>query len=163
MPYDWHVRDDGSRHLVVWRHRSLSPAGFAWAIGAAAVALSLPMIAMVGSAVMWGLLPFAAAALAALWWAVQHGWRGGGPREDMTLERAALELTRHDPGRSPRRWRANPFWVRAALRRDGPVESYLTLTDGVREVELGAFLSADERRQLHAEIVAALGDIRAPG
>ena len=37
-----------------------------------------------------------------------------------------------------------------------PVEDYLTLTDGQRVIELGAFLSPDERRALHAELTRAL-------
>ena len=63
-------------------------------------------------------------------------------------------LTRHDPGRADRTWRGNPYWVRLKLDA-GPVEDYLTLTDGGREIELGAFLSPEERRALYTELAAA--------
>jgi uncharacterized membrane protein len=37
----------------------------------------------------------------------------------------------------------------------GPVENYLTLRGGDREVEIGAFLDAKERLALYGEIKAA--------
>lgn len=163
MPYAWQPDDpDGTRHLLIWRHRSLTPEGFAWVIGLAATALTLPLLAVVGSAVMWGLLPFALAALAGLWWAVQRGWKGGGSFEEVALSPARMSVTRHDPGRPSRNWQGNPYWVRLTLRRDGPVEDYLTLTDGRREIELGAFLSPEERRSLRSDLAAALSDLIRP-
>ena len=120
------------------------------------------MLAVVGSAVMWGLLPFALAALAGLWWAVQRGWKGGGSFEEVALSPARMSVTRHDPGRPSRNWQGNPYWVRLTLRRDGPVEDYLTLTDGRREIELGAFLSPEERRSLRSDLAAALSDLIRP-
>ena len=42
----------------------------------------------------------------------------------------------------------------------GPVPNYLTLQGGPREVELGAFLSQDERVALRAEVQAALARLR---
>lgn len=160
MPYEWQPDSGEARRLLIWRHRSLTPQGFAWVIGAAAVALVLPLVAVIGRAVMWGLLPFAAAALIGLWWAVQHGWRGGGPFEEVTLTSDRMGVTRHDPGRKPRHWQGNPYWVRLALHSDGPVEDYLTLSDGARMIELGAFLAPEERRALRAELEAALAGLR---
>lgn len=166
MPHEWHdhIDRDGQpvRRLVIWRHRSLTPRGFAWAIGGAAAALVLPLLALVGSAVMWGLLPFAAGVVWALWYAMQYAWRRGGTVEELALRPDRLHVTRRDPGRASRVWQANPFWVRLTLR-DQPVEAYLTLTDGgAREIELGAFLTPDERRQLHDELGRALAAMRAP-
>ncbi|HHW34252.1 MAG TPA: DUF2244 domain-containing protein [Paracoccus solventivorans] len=160
MPYAWQPdAPDGARRLLIWRHRSLTAHGFVWFIGATALLLVLPLVALTGSAVMWGLLPFALAALAGLWWAMQRHWRGGGSFEELTLTPDTLLVSRHDPGRPPRHWQANPYWVRLTLRRDGPVEDYLTLTDGQREIELGALLSPEERRQLRDDLAAALGDL----
>lgn len=165
MPYAWQPDDfDGTRRLLIWRHRSLTPRGFVWMIGLAAAAMSLPLLAVVGSVVMWGLLPFALAALAGLWIAVQHDWKGSGPMEEVALTPQSMSITRRDRGRPDRHWQTNPYWVRLSLRHDGPVEDYLTLTDGQREIELGAFLSPEERRGLRADLAAALADLgHAPG
>lgn len=167
MPYRWHdhaaapERSGAVLHeLVLWPHRSLPRRGFVWFIGATAALLALPLLAVVGHAVLWGLLPFALAAVAGLWFAIGRSYRSGETREVLRLGREALDLTRSDPGRPDRRWRANPYWVRVALRADGPVEAYLTLSGGGREVELGAFLSPEERRALEPELRRRLAGLR---
>ena len=42
----------------------------------------------------------------------------------------------------------------------GPVEDYLTLTDGMREIELGAFLDSAERRALHDDLGRRLAGLK---
>lgn len=159
MPYEWHDLPPDQAELRLWPYRSLSAKGFVWVIGLTAAALALPLIAVVGSGVMWGLLPFAALPLWALWVAIRRSWRSGEACEVLRLGRDSLRLTRQDPGRANREWQANPYWVRPVLRT-GPVESYLTLTDGQREVELGAFLTAEERRELHGQLLNRLAALR---
>ena len=163
MPYEWQPQTaDGTRSLRLWRYRSLTPRGFAWVIGAAAVAMLMPLMAVVGTAAMWGLLPFAAIAMWALWSGVQFGWREGGTQEHLTLTRDLVVVVRHDPGRPDRAWQANPYWVRVSIRSDGPVDEYLTLSDGQRVIELGVFLGAEERLALRDILNAALDEMRAP-
>ena len=59
----------------------------------------------------------------------------------------------HIPWKGPKlEWEANPHWVSVKLRNDGPVERYLTLRGGGREVELGSFLTPEERESLHADL-----------
>ena len=50
--------------------------------------------------------------------------------------------------------------VTPTILRRGPVESYLTLTDGKREIELGAFLTPQERRHLHDDLLRRLANLR---
>lgn len=160
MPYLWQDPPDASvRRLVIWRHRSLDARGFVRVIGFSATALLVPLLALVGRGVLWGLLPFAAAALGGLWFAMQHGWRNGGPLEQLVLAHDSLSVTRHDPGRPDRHWRGNPYWVRLSLH-DRPVESYLTVSDGGRRIELGAFLTPEERRALRDDLAEALARVR---
>ncbi|MCB1513056.1 MAG: DUF2244 domain-containing protein [Hyphomicrobiaceae bacterium] len=47
--------------------------------------------------------------------------------------------------------------------RDGPVEDYLTLAAQGREVELGAFLTPEERRELDRELRHRLAALREEG
>lgn len=170
MPYHWTEQPAApeqsgavSHEVVLWPHRSLPRRGFVWFIGATAALLALPLLAVVGRAVLWGLLPFAVAAVAGLWFAIGRSYRSGETREVLRLGREVLDLTRSDPGRPDRRWRTNPYWVRVALRGDGPVEAYLTLAAEGREIELGAFLSPDERRALEPELRQRLGGLRTRG
>lgn len=164
MPFQWtDTAPDQSGavsfRLVLWPHRSLPRHGFVWFIGATACLLALPLMGVLGSNAMWGLLPFALLAIAGIWVALQFSYRSGQTREELILTRDRLMLIRSDPNRGQRRWETNPYWVRAALR-SGPVEDYLTLTDGQREVELGAFLTPTERRALLRDLQYRLARLR---
>ncbi|WJS86121.1 DUF2244 domain-containing protein [Paracoccus sp. TOH] len=162
MPWQWHdaapEQSGAVFRLEIRPHRALPRRGFVWVIGLTAGFLALPLIAVLGTAVLWGLLPFAALAVWGLWAAIRRSYRV--PQEVMLLSRDRLELVRSDPGRADRIWRTNPYWVRAVLRANGPVEDYLVLTDGKREVELGAFLAPEERVALRDELTRRLGALR---
>ncbi len=162
MPYEWLPPSDArGQRLHLWPHRSLPRRGFVIFVGATAALLSLPLIAVLGTPVLWALLPFLAAALAALWWAIHRSWRDGEIVEDLTLTPERTRLIRHGPRGRRQEWEANTHWVRAVLHPSaGPVPNYITLQGGPREVELGAFLSEDERLALHAELQAALARLR---
>ena len=166
MPYAWQddtaPEDSGavSYRLEAWPYRSLPPRGFVWVIGLTAAGLGLPLLAVIGSPVMWGLLPFVVLSVWGLWHAIRRSYRGAATREVLLLTRQSLTLTRSDPGREARVWQTNPYWVRVGLRANGPVEDYLVLTDGRREIELGAFLSPEERISLRGDLDLRLARLR---
>lgn len=164
MPYEWQdtAPDQSgavSYRLRLWPHQSLPRHGFVWFIGVTAGLMTLPLVAMLGTAVLWGLLPFVLAVIAGIWFAIQRSYRQGRLSEELRLDRARTQVIRHDPDGTVREWTTNSYWLRAILRR-GPVESYLTLTDGQREIELGAFLTPDERRHLHDDLLRRLASLR---
>lgn len=150
MPYDWTPTPEGET-LTLSPHRSLPPEGFVWFIGSTSALLGLTMLAVVGSSILWGLLPFAIAAIAAIWFALRHSLRQTEVREVLTLTPDRITLTRTDPGKPARLWQANPHWVRPEIV-PGPVPDYLILRGGPREVELGAFLTPQERRAICADL-----------
>jgi len=177
MPYEWVKRidrapeksgalsgraDDGALAVLhLWPNRSLSRAGFVWVIGITALLLLLPLIEVLGTPILWGLLPFVVMAVGGLWLGLRRNLRDGQLIEELRLYRDRIELTRHNP-RGPRQtWQANPYWVIMTMHETGgPVPDYLTLKGGGREVEIGAFLSPEERIALHRELqslLAALG------
>ena len=175
MPYAWTMTDaeapgepGASRvarpgwELRLWPHRSLPAGGFVAFIAATAAMLALPLLAVLGSPVLWGLLPFLILALGGVWLGITRSNRDGRLCEVLRLLPDRIALSRHDPGRAePRRWEANPHWVRATIHATGgPVPDYLTLSGGGREVELGAFLAPEERVRLHEEICARLAALR---
>ena len=145
--------------LQLWPHRSLPVEGFVWFIGGTAAFLALPLVAVLGSPVLWGLLPFMGLALAAIWWALKRSYADGQMLEELTLWQDRIEIVRHEPRGARRSWEADPYWVRLALK-EGPVENYLTLTGGGREVELGAFLTPEERAALHGDLSGVLARLR---
>jgi uncharacterized membrane protein len=154
--------DPPAVELRLWPHRSLAPQGFVAFVGLTAGLLALPLIGMLGTPVLWAVLPFAGLAVWGLWTALRRNAADAAAlREELRLWRDRVEIVRQAPGRPRQEWAANPHWVRVTLHEEGgPVEQYLTLHGGGREVELGAFLSPDERVALAAALRARLAALR---
>ncbi|EYD71093.1 Integral membrane protein [Limimaricola hongkongensis DSM 17492] len=139
--------------MQLWPYRSLPKRGFAGFVGGTAALIALPLLVMLGTPVMWVLLPFLAAAVAAIWWALARSYRDGEVLERLEISPERLRLTRRERGRPDRVWEANPFWVELHLHEgERPVPGYLTLRGAGREVELGAFLPEEERRAIAEEL-----------
>ncbi|AMY69923.1 DUF2244 domain-containing protein [Frigidibacter mobilis] len=147
--------------LHLWPYRSLPRRGFVLFIAVTAGLLLLPLLAVLGSPVLWGLLPFLMIAVGGVWFALQRSYRDGELLEVLRLFPARIELSRQDRRGTRRDWQANPYWVSLHLHpRGGPVPDYLTLKGNGREVELGAFLAQDERVALHGELREMLAGLR---
>jgi len=142
--------------VSIWPNRSLSQTGFKRVLMATALGLTIPLIPFLGTPVAWGLLPFLVAALLALYTSIQASYRSGRLREDLRLWDDLITIERTEPNGRVKRWHANPFWTSVHLHKDAKIESYLTLRGNGREVELGAFLSPDERIALHADLTQTL-------
>jgi uncharacterized membrane protein len=157
MPYEWFPSEKDEIRLHAWPHRSLTQRGFVWFLGCTAVLIALPLLAILGSPVLWALLPFLVAAVAAIWLALRKNGHDRDIVEELVLTPTRVSLTRHGPRGRRQDWEANPHWVRVTLHETGgPVPNYLTLKAKGREVELGAFLSEEERIALRGELAAAL-------
>lgn len=155
MPYRW-TETATDRRLYLWPHQSMTPEGFSWFIGVTALMLTLPLFAVLGSVVAWVLLAFFLAALWGVWRAIMANQAARQMHEELRLsaDRVSLE---HRPARgAPKTWAANPHWVTVHLHKTGPVDDYLTLRGGGREVELGAFLTPEERKVLYDELRTAI-------
>lgn len=163
MPYTWDApQRDGTRRLALYPHRALTPRGFAAFIAATAVLFTFPLTALLGGPALWFVLLPALVVLWGVWTAIRHNSREAGRGEVMTLSRERITLT-HTLTDPPLTWVANPYWVRVQIHpTGGPVEHYLTLKGDGREVEIGAFLSPDERRRLAAELRDALASLVRP-
>ena len=161
MPYEWLPPKDGKDRLHLWPHRSLTQAGFVWFVGATAVLIALPLMGALGSPVLWALLPFLLGAIWAIWFALRKNGRDRDIVEDMHLASDRITLVRHGPKGRRQDWDANPYWVRVTLHETGgPVPNYLTLKGDGREVELGAFLSEEERIALRDDLTRRIAALR---
>ena len=162
MPYEWlPPTPETQARLQLWPYRSLPRKGFVLFIGATCALIAVPMLSVLGSPVLWGILPFFALAIWGLWAALARSYRDGEIVEDLALSRDSLTLTRHGPRGRRQDWQANPYWVTVHLHGSGgPVPNYLTLKGNGREVELGAFLSEEERLTLRDELQIRLSGLR---
>lgn len=163
MPYEWLPPTGDQHRLHLWPYRSLPRRGMVWFLGGTAVLIAVPLLGLIGSPVLWGLLPFLLATIAAIWWALERSFRDAEIVEDLTLTPDLVTLTRHGPRGKRQEWQANPHWVRLSLHATGgPVPQYLTMKGEGREVELGAFLTETERRALMSEVQYHLSRLRQP-
>ncbi len=161
MPYEFLPTPPDETHLHLWPHRSLPKRGFVWFIGLTTAMIAVPLLSLLGNPALWFMLPFLAAAVAGVWFAIQRSYRDGEILEDLTLTRSQITLIRHGPRGRRQDWQANPHWLRITLHPTaGPVPNYLTLKAEGREVELGAFLSEDERVGLRTELDRRLANLR---
>ncbi len=143
--------------LHLWPHQSLQPRGFAGFILITFSLSLMPLFAVMGSVVLWGLLPFMLAALGAIWVALSRSRRDAQILEVLTLSDDRAHLLRRNPRGDVLEWDCNRYWATPSLHeKDGPVPHYVTLSGNGREVEIGAFLSEDERVALYGELTSAL-------
>jgi len=81
--------------------------------------------------------------------------------ERLTIRDEQCNLLRQNPKGDTQSWDCNPFWVRVHLHETGgPVPNYVTLSGNGREVEIGAFLSEDERKALYQDLAQTFRDYR---
>lgn len=161
MPYEWiKTAPETGAELHLWPYRSLPRRGMVWFIGITAGLMALPALVLVGSPILWGLLPFLLGAVWAIWAGLQRSYRDGEIVEVLQIAATEMHLTRHGPRGRRQEWRANPHWVQVQLRpTGGPVPQYLTLRGAGREVELGAFLTTAERLALEQELRRAIAPL----
>ncbi|WP_386680899.1 DUF2244 domain-containing protein [Loktanella sp. R86503] len=160
MPYEWtpeppHDAPDWT--LSLWPYRSLLRRDFVLFMGATATIITLPLLTVLGTAVLWALLPFFAIMFTGLWYALNLSYTRGEVLEELRVTADTAQLTRHNPKGPRQDWQANRHWVSVHLHpKGGPVENYITLRGGDREVEIGAFLDAAERLALYDDLKRAL-------
>jgi uncharacterized membrane protein len=153
MPYRWTDEHDNTQSLELWPHRSLPPQGFALFFGITACMFAVPLSTVLGTAVLWYILPFIVGTVAFMWLMLKRNYRDGELCEVLTIAQDTVALIRHNPRRPDQSWQANPYWVRVELHETGgPVANYVTLSGSGREVEIGAFLSPEERETLYHDL-----------
>lgn len=154
MPYNWtQAPTDPRQELHLWPHQSLPPRGFAAFMLGTFTLATIPLYGLLGTVLLWGLLPFVLMAMGGIYYALRRNGRDRQILEVLTLTHDDLRLIRHNPRGSDQEWQCNTYWAKLALHpKGGPVPYYVTLSGSGREVEIGAFLSEDERKALYADL-----------
>lgn len=165
MPYEW--KTSGSppheRRLSLWPHRSLPRRGFAAFILGTFTLITIPLYPLLGTIVLWGVLPFMLLAVAGMWWALERSYKSADLSEQLTIDSRNVHLVRTDPDGRRQEWECNSYWAKVRMHPEGgPVAHYITMRGQGREVEIGAFLSEDERKALFGELSDALREATTP-
>lgn len=93
MPYEWTTPPRANpQQMRLWPHQSLPARGFAAFMLATFTLAMIPLFAMLGTALLWGLLPFVLLALGAVYWALQHNHRARQIEEVLTLDETTARL-----------------------------------------------------------------------
>ncbi|GHA55281.1 hypothetical protein GCM10008927_21510 [Amylibacter ulvae] len=145
---------------TVRAHRSLPRVGFVWLIGVICVMFLLPLGAFIGHIAMWMILAAMLITIATLWYFLERSYTDSTLSEHIRIWPDTFTVERHNPRAQNQYWITNPYWVRLKLQDTPVAQSYLTATDGKRTIELGAFLSPEERVQLRNDIDTALKHLR---
>jgi uncharacterized membrane protein len=158
MPYEWiSAPDETPQRLRLWPHNSLPPQGMAAFVLATFTMILIPVMTMLGSPVLWGLMPFVLLAVWGMYHALRRNRKSREIVEELTLDNDAAKLVRTEPSGAVKAWDCNRYWTTVTkYERDGPVPHYLTLKGKGREVEIGAFLSEEERIALYDDLSRAL-------
>lgn len=159
MPYRWTTKPNAQmQELHLWPHNSLPQKGMAAFVLATFTLILIPALPLLGSVVLWWLLPFVLGAVWAMYYALRRNRRARQIIEVLTLDADETHLTRTDANGAVQEWDCNRYWTQVLKYDDkGPVPHYVTLKGKGREVEIGAFLSEEERIALYDELLRALG------
>ena len=159
MPYRWTKTSDAEQELRLWPHNSLPPRGATGVVLAVFLFGLIPLFSVLGSALLWGLLPFLLLTVLGLWLAFEMNYRTRSVFEVLTLDQTHARLIHNNPRKGDHEWSCNRYWARPKMHtRGGPVPHYVTLIGDGREVEIGAFLSEDERIALFDDLNRKLRD-----
>ena len=139
--------------IELWPYNSLKPNGFVFFLSATFALIALPLFNMLGTKAFWGLFPFLFITLMGIWFALRKSLRDRQIIEQLTLYKEELVLIRQDPNGEQKEWACSPYWAKLTIYdKEGPVPNYITLRGNGREVELGAFLGEEERKELFGEV-----------
>lgn len=153
-------RDDPVWAVTLWPHRSLKPDGFRTLMWFSGAAMALPILALSGTPAALLLAPYAALALFALWVFFKINYRSGRTTEELRLWPDAIAVERRNPGGKVLRWAANPYWIDIDVEDTKAIQRYLTLRGAGRRIELGAFLTPDERSALAEELRTRIAGLK---
>ena len=146
--------------VTLWPHRSLSRGGFRQLMWFSAAAMAFPILAFAGTPVLWALAPYTILAFIALWIFFKVNYRRARLTEELRLWPDAIAVERREPAGRVRRWSANPYWVQVDLEDTRETRRYLTLRGAGRRIELGAFLTPEERVSLASELRSRIAGLK---
>ena len=150
--------EGASWQLVLWPHRSLSPAGFTLIMAVlCGFAFVLGLVFFIAGA--WPVVGFMGLEILVVYTAFRLSFAAARRHEVITATADTLSLERMDhQGRCQRRIRWPLHWVRVQLEPQAPPDTHqrrrqrVLLSSHGQTAEVGAFLHPAEKPALHAEL-----------
>lgn len=154
MPYQWTYNADHTpAQLDLWAHNALPPKWLGITVLGALFGLCIPLFMVIGTIVFWGLLPFLIGTAAALWVGLERNQKQRSMQETLWFDDEHVTLRHITAQGDPLEWECNRYWAQVNIYdKNGPTRDYVTLRGAGREVQIGAFLTDDERKALYRDL-----------
>ncbi|MBL8709536.1 MAG: DUF2244 domain-containing protein [Rhodospirillaceae bacterium] len=140
---------------ILYPHRSLGRRGYTILIGGTALIMGVYALTflILGA---WPIFGFIGAEWLLFWYLFSRHLRGDRRTERLRLYADRLVVEKVDAKGRFSAVSLQPYWLRVILERGEAVDSSLYLGSHGRAIEIGAFLSAPERRDFAAELARVL-------
>ena len=117
----------------------------------------LPIIPFIGSPIGTTLTIFSGLTFYLFLIMLQRNFQEANTFEEIFISKRKITVVHQEKNKEKIIWEGNPYWTRVTLDINNPkLKNYLTLVGKGRHIELGAFLSPDERIELKDKIQNAL-------
>tara|TARA_X000001036_G_scaffold168757_1_gene159734 strand:- start:192 stop:695 length:504 start_codon:yes stop_codon:yes gene_type:complete len=152
---------DNRNSSILWMklmpNRSLSSEGTLVVFIILAIGLVIPIIPFLGSEIGITLTLFSGFTFYLFLFFLGKSFQSGQLYEEIWISSEKIEITHKEKNKKKLTWEGNPFWTKVIMEdKVNKVENYLTIREKGRHIELGAFLSPEERIDLKSEIQNAL-------
>ena len=138
-------------------NRSLSSEGTLIVFIILSIGLVVPIIPFLGTKIGITLTLFSGLTFYLFLFFLGRSFQSGQLYEEIKISSDKIEITQKGKNKKKLTWEGNPFWTKVIMEdRANKVENYITIREKGRHIELGAFLSPDERVGLKNEIQNAL-------
>ena len=138
-------------------NRSLDSFGTKIVFGVIACGFLLPIIPFIGSPIGTTLTIFSGLTFYLFLTLLQKNFQQGNTFEEILISKTKIVVVHQEKNKKRKTWEGNPYWTRVHVDVNNPkLKNYLTLAGKGRHIELGAFLSPDERIELRDKIKNAL-------
>ena len=138
-------------------NRSLDSYGTKVVFAVIACGFLLPIIPFIGSPVGTTLTIFSGLTFYLFLTLLQKNFQQGSTFEEILISKRKIKVVHQEKNKDRLTWECNPYWTKVHLDINNPrLKNYLTLAGKGKRIELGAFLSPDERLELRDKIQNAL-------
>ena len=138
-------------------NRSLDSYGTKLVFLVIACGFLLPIIPFIGSPIGVTLTIFSGLTFYLFLTLLQKNFQQGSTFEEILISKRKIKVVHQEKNKEQLTWECNPYWTKVHLDINNPrLKNYLTLAGKGKHIELGAFLSPDERLELRDKIQNAL-------
>ena len=138
-------------------NRSLDSYGTKVTFAVIACGFLLPIIPFIGSPIGTTLTIFSGLTFYLFLTLLQKNFQQGSTFEEILISKNKIVVVHQEKNKEQMTWECNPYWTKVHLDINNPrLKNYLTLAGKGKRIELGAFLSPDERLELRDKIQNAL-------